>query len=216
MIRRTIKNAAAAGALALFAGVLIARGEAPATNPVYSCTFTTNGWSRDAWMLVDRPDMKAGGNWTQGADYIENDNPEHTSMVYPKWLHGDATVACTMSFADRMAPSVVIAARISEPAGKTAVYQEHFEIVLWDQGINVWHHVLQNGKSRWVRTAFCTVPLKKNEKHRLEVRKAGKELTLTVGTTTFGYVDPSLPDDFRIGITGEEGVNRFYDFAVKQ
>ena len=39
---------------------------------------------------------------------------------------------------------------------------------------------------------------------------------MTLGTFTFGYVDPALPDDYQVGITGEEGVNRFYDFAIEQ
>jgi len=30
-----------------------------------------------------------------------------------------------------------------------------------------------------------------------------------------GYVDSSLQEEYYVGITGCEGVNRFYDFAVK-
>ena len=48
------------------------------------------------------------------------------------------------------------------------------------------------------------------------MKKTGKELTVTVGNSTFGYVDPDLPEDYLVGITGEEGVNRFYDFVLRQ
>jgi len=200
----------------LLAGLLGSAIAAPGNNTVYSCTFGTNGWSREDWTLVDRPDLKRGGDWKQTATYIENDNPECTSMVYRKRLHGDVNVSCTLAFLDRMAPSLILAGRLHQAPGERPVYADHFEIVVWDQGINVWHHRVQDGKSVWTKTAFCTLPLAKGEPHRLQVRKKGQELTMTVGTTTFGYVDPSLPEDYQVGITGEEGLNRFYDLTIEQ
>ena len=31
----------------------------------------------------------------------------------------------------------------------------------------------------------------------------------------FGYIDNSIQEEYYVGITGCEGVNRFYDFAVQ-
>lgn len=44
----------------------------------------------------------------------------------------------------------------------------------------------------------------------------GKELTVRIDGYEFGYLDDTLPDTYHVGITGCEGVNRFYDFAVVQ
>ena len=32
----------------------------------------------------------------------------------------------------------------------------------------------------------------------------------------FGYIEDALLDSFNVGITGCEGLNRFYDFAVRR
>jgi len=50
-------------------------------------------------------------------------------------------------------------------------YQEHFEIVLFDKGINIWHMVFKVGKAVWTKTTFWEFPLKKNEKYKLSVTK---------------------------------------------
>jgi hypothetical protein len=39
-------------------------------------------------------------------------------------------------------------------------------------------------------------------------------MTVSVAGQTFGYHDELLPDEFYAGITGDEGLNRFYDFTV--
>ena len=44
----------------------------------------------------------------------------------------------------------------------------------------------------------------------------GKMLSVFVAGHEFGYIDDSLPNKVCVGITGCEGVNRFYDFAVEK
>jgi hypothetical protein len=41
-------------------------------------------------------------------------------------------------------------------------------------------------------------------------------VTVSVADHTFGYIDDVLPESFFVGITGCEGLNRFYDFAVRR
>ena len=40
-------------------------------------------------------------------------------------------------------------------------------------------------------------------------------LAVSVAGHTFGYAEDALPDSCQVGITGCEGLNRFYDFAVR-
>jgi hypothetical protein len=51
---------------------------------------------------------------------------------------------------------------------------------------------------------------------KLVIKKSakGKLISLFVDGHEFGYIDDSLPDEFHVGITGCEGLNKFYNFKV--
>ena len=80
---------------------------------------------------------------------------------------------------------------------------------------NVWHHFIKDGKLIYRKAAFARFPLEKDAKYLLEVKKTGKTLNVSVAGHTFGYIEDALPDSFYVGITGCEGLNRFYDFTVR-
>ena len=204
--------------LALIVGVCLAMTSDARAGDIYSCTFDKAGWSRDDWTFVRRPDLvqELAEDWVQGADFIENNNPTHTSMVYAKALKGDLTVQCTMSFRDAMAPSIIIASELGRNEKGQTEYRRHFEIVLYNRGVNVWSHRLEDGKSRWTKTAFWEFPLEKDTKYRMSVALKAGQILITVGDRTFGYVEPNLPAQYHLGITGEEGINRFYDFKISE
>ncbi|MFZ4694890.1 MAG: hypothetical protein ACOYMV_07165 [Verrucomicrobiia bacterium] len=48
------------------------------------------------------------------------------------------------------------------------------------------------------------------------VKKTGKQLSVTVDGKSFGYRDESLPEDYFVGITGCEGINRFFDIKIEK
>jgi hypothetical protein len=77
-------------------------------------------------------------------------------------------------------------------------------------------HFVQDGKLTYRLIGFAKFPLEKDTKYTLEVQKAGKTLTVSVAGHTFGCYDEALPDSFYAGITGCEGLNRFYDFTLRR
>ena len=218
----------------LLLAVLCASSVCLAAAPICKCTFDKAGWKPDEWTLVKSPRWEHFGTWVQRADHIENATPpgatpkdllrmplaaqSYTSMVYKTKAKGNVTIKCTMEFDDRMAPLVVIAPELGKSAKGQPEYREHFEICVFDKGVNVWHHVFKDGKPSWKKAAFATFALKPKTRYTLEVKKKntkrGKELTVTIDGHTFGYLDDSLPEEFYVGITGCEGVNRFYDFQI--
>jgi len=179
-----------------------------------SSSFSKNAWNSSEWIFVKRRDMAGRSDWLQKNDCIENDG-NHTSMVYKKKFKGDMTVSSTTAFADRMAPAIVIVSKIGDSADGAKAFDEHVEIVIYDEGVNIWRLHTVDGKSLWEKVAFWKFTLTKNTLYKLEVTKKGKELSVKVDGQTMGYVDSSLQDEYYVGITGCEGVNRFYDFAVK-
>lgn len=198
----------------------------------FECVFSGGGWDAEQWILVKSPRWKHVGGWLQQDGYIENQTPEgaskkdmlgpraaetYTSMVYRQKVSGNVDIASTMVFEDRMAPLIVLAPELGENTTGHPEYREHWEVVLFDKGINVWHHTYRDGKPAWRKAAYASFQLKPATNYRLVVRvrrsPRGPMLTMAVDGHEFGYVEDNLPESFYVGITGCEGRNRFYDFS---
>lgn len=200
-------------------------------NKQFAYTFAKDEWNPHEWILVKSPRWDHFGTWKQNKDHIENKTPHgatpkqmlggtlahqtYTSMVLKKQFVKNVTLRCDMEFAHRMASLIVIASDLGKSKNGTPEYREHFEIVVYDQGINVWHHRYKKGKPSWQKRAFWKFTLKPNKRYTLEVHKKGKMLQISIDGHKFGYVEEYLPEKFHVGITGCEGVNRFYNFYVR-
>jgi hypothetical protein len=187
-------------------------------NVPYSYTFSEHDWNADDWMFVRRSDYNTTDKWVQKADHIENADAasnSFTSMVLKKKWHGDFHISAGMAFTDRMAPEVMLASNLGTDAEGRPEYEKRMEVVLFDQGINVWLLDKVNGKTTWIKTAYARFPLQKDTEYQLQVTRKGKELTITVGDHIFGYYEASLPDDLYVGVTACEGINRLYNFSIK-
>lgn len=199
----------------------------------FACRFAKGKWQAADWTLVKSGRWDRMGTWVQRQDCIENAVPAdaapkelrgkragetYTSMVWNRELGPDAVVRTTLSFADRMAPLIVIAPELGKDAKGRPEFRDHFEIVLFDQGINVWQHFRKNGKPAWKKLAYSRFLLKPNTPYLLEVSlkqtAKGRRLVVKVDGHEFGFINDVLPGKYRVGITGCEGINRFYDFRV--
>ena len=206
----------------------------PSAATEVSVSFRPGAWNTNDWTVVKSPRWNYCHGFVQKADGIENECPdlpgsvifkEHASDVYSAMVHRartglGATVSSTMQFDNRMAPLLVLAEYLDKAADGTPQFGEHWEVVLYDQGLNVWHHYLKDGKPAWYRAAFLNAPFAPNTPYRLEVRiarthRGQKEMTVSCGGHAFGFVSESLPESFQAGIIGCEGRNRFHDFGIR-
>ena len=197
-------------------------------------SFRPGAWGSNDWILVKSPRFGYMHGFVQREDCIENECPpisgeeifkKHCSDVYSAMLLKDRveigqTVSSTMSFDWRMAPLIVLAEKLERTEGGEPTFGEHWEIVLYDEGLNVWHHSIKDGKPFWYKAAYLKVPFSKDTRYNLEVkvsktRKGVREMVVKCGGHEFGYVDNDLPDSFYAGIIGCEGRNRFYDFKIR-
>lgn len=198
---------------------------------VYSCKFVRDGWQTNNWIIVKSPRWEFIGAWLQKDNCIQNKTPEnaskddlagklapeiYTSMVYGKIMTNNVVVHTTLEFDDRDAPLVVIAPDLGQSKTGCAEYREHYEIVFYHKGVNIWHHIYKDGKPSWEKVAYWNFPLKAQTQYKVEVRKDKKMLRVSVDGHEFGYLDESLPDTFYVGVTACEGINRFYDFQIDQ
>ena len=197
-------------------------------------SFRPGAWSSNDWVLVKNPSCTYVHGFVQRENGIENECPDvsgeeihkkHFNDVYSAMVLKDRveigqTISSTMSFDWRMAPLIVLAEKLDKSETGVPTFGEHWEIALFVEGLNVWHHSIKDGKPFCYRAAYLKVPFKKNTRYNLEVKvtktsKGVKEMVLKCGGHEIGYIDNDLPDSFYAGIIGCEGRNRFYDFKIK-
>ncbi|MFT5085773.1 MAG: hypothetical protein ACI906_000443 [Candidatus Latescibacterota bacterium] len=195
---------------------------------LYSGAFAAAGWHAEDWLLVKSPRWDSVGEWVQEADHIRNRVPAdvtpeqmlgeragetYTSMLY-KEPQTSLRVCAEMSFDERMAPLIVLAAEPELGADGRREYREHIEIVLFDEGINIWHHKwsVERGP-HWRRAAWASFAVDAGRRYALEVERVEMALTVRCGECVFG-VEIALPEQLYTGITGCEGNNRFYEFVL--
>jgi len=205
-----------------------------------SVSFAKGQWNPDDFTLVKCARQDYIGSFVQLEDRIANRCPDgasaeevfkkHNDKVYAAMLHKrklslGATVSSRMGWDWRMAPLVVIAREPGVSTDGKPELREHWEVVLFDEGINVWHHFYENGKQRWFKAASLALPkecrYQANVPYDLQV-KVGRDsrklkcMTVTCAGYQLHYVDESLPEEFYGGIIGCEGRNFFWDFRIEE
>ena len=217
----------------LFAGAAAACLAQPCEAVTADVKFVPGGWSSNDWILVKSPRFDYMHGFVQRADGIENECPpisgeeifkKHCAKVYSAMVLKEKaalgqTVSSVMSFDWTMAPLIVLSERLEKSATGEPTFGEHWEVVLYNEGLNVWHHSVRDGKPFWYKAAYLKVPFERNTRYNLEVRvsktrKGVKEMRVRCGGYEIGYVDNDLPDSFYAGIIGCEGRNTFYDFKM--
>lgn len=197
-------------------------------------SFAEGKWNKDLFQIVKAPRNNGTGAMIQHRGHIANQVPEgltekelitsnetYCSMLLKEKFSGNMTVSAKMSFDHRMAPLIVIAPELGVSADrKHPELREHLEIILYDQGINIWHHKYINGRQSWYRLAYLTSSFSPKKIYDLCVSirhtPKGWQLIIRCDGREFGCAVPAgfKTDGFFTGITGCEGINRFYDLKV--
>ena len=197
-------------------------------------SFGRGKWNAEDFSIVKSPRFDGVGSFVQEADHIVNSVPggasledllscpaAYCAMMHKAELSGNVLIASRMSFDHRMAPLIVIAPEMGKSAdGRYPEFREHYEIVLYDEGLNVWHHRYADGKPSWYRLAYLTDRYEAKTVYDLEVQigmtAKGPQMTVRCQGRQFGCALPFhfTGEKFYGGIIACEGVNRFYDYRV--
>ena len=172
----------------------------------------------------------------QQEDHIVNPTPDepdeviqkdyimevYSSLVLNRRIEGDAVISSKMSFDYQLAPVLVIAPELGISSdGKYPEFREHYETVLYNQGINIWHHVYQNGKPDCYMAACLKASFLPKTVYDLQVEISftprGCQLFARCDGHEIGYTALSITEkSYYAGLTACEGRNRFYDFKVTE
>lgn len=195
--------------------------------------FSKNKWQSAEWQEVRNPRFNYPGVMIQKDDHIVNKTPDvsaeevfkkhcvdvFASMVMRRKFESDiVTISSEMSFDYNMAPLIVIAENLGKNAEGIPEYREHYEIVLFNEGINIWRYSYADGKLSWELAAFVKHEFLPQKRYELKVNikdfNKSRLMTVECDGIEFGLQDKKLPKSFYAGITGCEGRNRFYNFKV--
>ena len=202
----------------------------------FKADFSKGKWNPSDFVMVKGPRWTKVGSWLQENDHIVQNVPAtateldlyrrmhdeaYVAMCYGKKIKMDKKLVCssTMSFDYRMAPLIVIAPELGvhAPSG-VPEFRAHWEIVLYDLGINVWKHMWKNDNPDWVKFAYMNGSYLPQTRYELKITVSstvkGEHLEVECDGKVFGCFLPGLGKEFYLGIIGCEGRNRFYDFKI--
>ena len=195
----------------------------------YFCSFARNQWNQNDFQTVTSPRWGAvHSEWEQLSDSLVNklapdwttadksrEGEAYISMLHRNPICGEAKIETTCLFKERMAPAITLSKEL------TPVHKEHLEIVLFDQGINLWHHHFDDNKASWNLVACWEYDFNPDEKYRLitEIRfgKRGHFICMGINEITFSCLLPeNWPQTYYAGLTASEGRVHFYDFSISE
>ena len=201
---------------------------------IFNCDFEPGKWDKNDFIEVKSSRWENVNTFRQEKSHIVNVCPEnatkldllskrapetYAAMIWKTPIKGNnVTIKSTMSFDYRMAPSIVIAEKPGVSSKGFPEFRTHYEIVLFDQGLNVWRHWFKDGKQVWRRVGFLPVKILPKVKYELEVEVkrtlTGTILEVSVADREMIVKDINLDNEYYAGIIGCEGINRFYDFEI--
>ncbi|MBE6381204.1 MAG: hypothetical protein E7047_09785 [Lentisphaerae bacterium] len=216
-------------------GVVCMLGSAVSADDILECKFVPGGWNKADFIEVKSSRWPNINHFKQESTHIVNICPvdatpqemlskrapeTYAAMIYKNPITGNSEIKAEMSFDYRMAPSIVIAEKPGTNADGYPEFRTHYEIVLFDQGINVWRHWFKDGKQVWRKVGYLNAKFLPNVKYELEVEikftGRGPVMEVSVGDKKFGFIDDLLPREYYAGIVACEGVNRFYEFEIEK
>ena len=201
----------------------------------FNVSFARGKWDQNQFQFVKSPRFKMNGAIIQNDDHIVNRVPAgltekellgstdaYCALLTKNKFRGSVTISSKMSFDHLMAPLIVIAPELGVSAdGKHPELRDHYEIVLFYQGINIWHHRYKDGKPSWYKLAYIKADFRKKIVYDLQVTlyhsRKGPQMIVKCDGKEFGC---AMPEEFKAtqyyaGLIACEGVNRFYDFRVQ-
>ena len=140
---------------------------------------------------------------------------DYVSMVAEKKYTTGARLETRCSFEAYGAPLIVLSDEFYKGENGKWYFGVHYEIVLYEGGINVWRLNLNKDVMEWDNLMRLKFPVTPKEVHTLKVHVLEKALDIkTEGAHVVLRVD-DLPSEFRAGITACEGINRFYTYSIE-
>ena len=179
--------------------------------------FTKGNWEED-FMYAYSERFPFAPKFIQEEDCIVNgrnpgmkDGFDYTTIM-TKEMYGKGTkLWVTTSFENYGAPLITITDTLRTDEEGNLKYGNYQEVVLWENGLNVWNLYMEDGTVKWYKLAAIDFSVETNTKQELYVEFMDKYVKIGAKGHSATVRIENMPEKFYIGITGCEDINRFYD-----
>jgi hypothetical protein len=93
-------------------------------------------------------------------------------------------------------------------------YGEYMEVVLYQNGVNVWRMWMKEGKVTWKKLMGVEFPVTHGEIHQLSTEITSDRLNIEADGRKMSLLIDPMYSSFYLGINACEGINRFYDMVI--
>ena len=187
--------------------------------------FKSDAFSMSDFKYVYSPICKEFAEFKQEKNCIVNGCSEQTeykyiSIVTNKTYKSGTTITATCDFEKFGAPLIVISGDINKDENGRNRYGTHFEVVAYEEGVNIWHIVpYPERTSRPIKPtliASARFKIEDSSKICMSLKVCDNSLIATVNGVEVKVEHSDVPKEFNAGITACEGINRFYDFSIME
>lgn len=186
--------------------------------------FEKGKWKTTDFRYVYSSRYKDTPQFTQENDCIVNQKGdrsewdfEYISLVTEEKYTSGVLLETNCSFEGYGAPILVLSDDIEKDEAGDWRYGRHFEVVVYEDGLNVWRLETVDGKFVPFSLLQNHFKVEADTVHQLTLRILKNRIEVTLGDDAAFEMDVDfLPEEFHVGITACEGINRFYDFAITQ
>lgn len=158
----------------------------------------------------------------QGDDFIANgENPamrdgyDYTTLITKTRYKKGTKVTTTCEFQGVAAPLIVYTDKLVKDEAGKLWYSDCYEVVLWKNGINVWHLYKENGEIKPRKLLGMTFSVEENKKYVLSSTLTENGFLIEFGERAYALWANPIPNEVYIGITACEGVTKFYDLNIE-
>lgn len=181
-------------------------------------SFARGAWDKDRFEQITSTHTDGRVPFLQEDDCIVNDiaarDPvswQYISILGREELSAPVVLETVCSFDKYGAPLIVLSDDIRRTQDDYPLYGHHFEIVAFEEGLNVW----DLGDSLHQKAGMARFPVPAGEKLTLTAQIRPRQMIVTLCGVRSVFDIPDLPLRFRAGITACEGINRFYSFETR-
>lgn len=186
--------------------------------------FSKGNWSMEGLQYAYSCRFNQNTKFVQREDCIENPpDPamdkygySYITLATDKKLKPGARLTTRCSFRGLAAPLVVLIKDLFEKDGLPS-YGDYQEVVLWKNGMNVWNLWLrEDGTVEYHKLLGIDASLEEETIHTLTVDVQEQGFDITMDGQKLYVRDEHIYPAFYLGITGCEGVCRFYDMEITE
>lgn len=182
--------------------------------------FTKGNWE-DKLIYAYTYRYKNKALFKQEKDHIKNSKDktkendfENISLFFKEKYGVGTKIETTCSFDSYGAPLICLAEDLVKQKDGTLKFGNYYEIVVYEQGVNVWDLSYDGKKVSYYKMAGFTFNLSAKKKHKLKVELKNNRLYIEVERHSMQVGVPHSKSEYYWGIDACEGINRFYDIEI--